>query len=160
MKRPSTNGMEFAGQGKRISAIQLTKLIKKIKKKNFVNFSFLLFLEFQQPQYRNTKNDVRLISFSLFFFLYLANTNIEFCISPHLAKKLYTIHIKSINSNFNNIQPKDSAFQGFNFLERIQVLKKMRLEKIRFWPREGLGELEREPRSIPTGLIRESTVYC
>ena len=108
--------MEFAGQGKRISAIQLTKLI--IKK--FVSFSFLLFLEFQQYQYRNTKNDVRLVSFSLFFFLYLNNTNTEFCISHHLAKKLYTVHIKSINSNFNNIQPKDSTFQGCNcFVENI-----------------------------------------
>ena len=40
----------------------------------------------------------------------------------------------------------------------------MKSEKIRFWPRflprEGLGELEREPQWVPTGLIRESTVYC
>ena len=57
------------------------------------------------PKYQNY---IRFVSFSLFFYLYFGITNTEICISPHLAKKLCTVYINLINSNFYNIEPKDS----------------------------------------------------
>ena len=81
----------------------------------------------------NYQNYVKLTSFSLFPFLYFNNTNTEFYISPHLTKKICTVHIKLINSNFNNIQPKDSPswpgskplclsiFQFFKMLKFLNI---------------------------------------
>ena len=79
-------------------------------------FQFL-FLPFSCISATRLPKLMSLVSFSLLFFLYFDNTNTKFYPSSHLTKKLRhfqkkkkkktkklcTIYIKLINSNFNNI---------------------------------------------------------
>ena len=101
--------------------------MKKLTKRKTNEKKDLTEIEFRQPNWWNWcqflspsfswisatwiskyQNYIRFVSFSLFFYLYFGITNTENCISPHLAKKLCTVYINLINSNFYNIELKDS----------------------------------------------------